>query len=145
MRPIDAALVDEVWGEIVQYPPERVQAEASTFLEQQPDVAAFASLAAKPFAAPVQQAAFGLAFLLFKILERSLGRPFPRIAEARLQAAWQAGLGRSPEVPGARTLVDYVMSVFYGGDVGPHDAEVRAGLARLLATLAEAADVGMEH
>ena len=145
-RPIDAALVDEVWREIVQYPPDQVQSEARAFLEQQPDVAAMAALASEPFDAPVQQATFGLAFLFFKILERSAGEPFPRVAEERLQAAWQANVERLAESPEtvASALVSHVLSVFYGGDSGPYDARVRASLAVLLATLCEAVDVGPE-
>jgi len=145
-RPIDAALVDEVWREIVQYPPDQVQFEARAFLEQQPAVAAVAALASEPFEAPVQQASFGLAFLFFKVLERSLGAPFPRVAEERLQAAWQANVERlagSPESL-ASALVGHVLSVFYGGDSGPYDARVRASLVLLLETLTEAVDVGTE-
>jgi hypothetical protein len=146
-RGIDAALVDEVWREIVQYPPDRVQAEARAFLEQQPDVAAVAALASEPFEAPVRQATFGLAFLFFKVLERSAGEPFPRVPEARLQSVWQATaerLAASSEGP-ASPLVSYVLSVFYGGDSGPYDAGVRASLVQLLETLREAVDLGTER
>ncbi|MGH7313196.1 MAG: hypothetical protein ACREJV_08490 [Candidatus Rokuibacteriota bacterium] len=143
-RPIDAALVDEVWREIVHYLPDRVQSEARAFLEQQPDVAAVAALASEPFDAPVQQATFGLAFLFFKVLERSLGEPFPRVAEERLQTAWQANAARLAESPEsvASALVGHMLGVFYGGDSGAYDARVRASLVVMLETLTEAADVG---
>jgi len=146
VRPIDAALVDEVWREIVHYPPDRVQSEARAFLEQQPDVAAVAALASEPFDASVQQATFGLAFLFFKVLERSVGEPFPRVAEERLQTAWQANVERLAESPEsvASALVAHVLSIFYGGDSGPYDARVRASLVLLLHTLSEAVDVGTE-
>jgi len=144
-RPLDAALVDEVWREIVQYPPDRVESEARAFLEQQPDVAAVAALAAEPFDPPVPQAAFGLAFLYFKVLERSLGEPFPRVADERLQTAWQANVERLAESPESSGLVSHVLGVFYGGDSGAYDARVRASFLVLLETLTEAADVATER
>jgi hypothetical protein len=154
MRPIGPALVDEVWRDVSRYPPERVQAEARVFLERQPHVAAFATVLMKQFEQPVQQAAFGLCFLLFKVLERSLGRPFPLLAEERIQQAYEANVGWLTETEaGAESLLDtlpggahpsliaYVMSVFYGGD-GGYDTQVKANLYLLLKTLTEALDIG---
>ncbi len=146
MRPIDTALVDEVWREITQYPPDRVEAEARAFLEQQPDVAALTAMTSEAFDFPVRQATFGLAFLFFKVLERSVGAPFPRVQEERLRKAWEGNVerlsGLSESV--ATGLVAYVMTVFYGGDGGPYDTRVRASLVLLLQTLTEATDVGTE-
>ncbi|OLC16193.1 MAG: hypothetical protein AUH29_05645 [Candidatus Rokubacteria bacterium 13_1_40CM_69_27] len=154
MRPIGPALVDEVWRDISRYPPERVQAEARGFLEQQPHVATFAAVLMKQFEEPVQQAAFGLCFLLFKVLEQSLGRPFPLLAEERIQQAYEANVGwLSGTEAGAESLLDtlpagahasllsYIMSVFYGGD-GGHDTQVKTNLFLLLKTLTEALDIG---
>ena len=87
MRAIDQALVDEVWRETAAYPPGRVEAEAGAFLVQQPHVAAFAQAMTREQDPAVQQAALGLCFLLFKALERSLGQPFPLLAEARIVEA----------------------------------------------------------
>jgi hypothetical protein len=155
MRPIEPALVDEVWREITEYPPERVRAEAQAFLTGQPAVAPFATVIAGPFDEPVQRAAFGLAFLLFKVLERSLGRPFPPLTEARLQEAYEANVQWLAETEvGAASLLDtlaagehpsltsYILSVFYGGDGGAYDRDVRANLFLLLKTLTEALDIG---
>jgi hypothetical protein len=146
VRPITAALVDEVWREITQYPPDRVEAEARAFLEQQPDVASLSAMASEAFEGPVKQATFGLAFLFFKVLERSVGAPFPRVSEERLRKAWEGNIERLTGLPEsvASGLVAYVMTVFYGGDSGPYDARVRAALVLLLQTLTEATDVGTE-
>jgi hypothetical protein len=154
MRPIEPALVDEVWREIIRYPPPQVQAEAQAFLVQQPHVAPFAAVIAKAFDEPVQRAAFGLAFLLFKVLERSLGRPFPPLAEARIQEAYEANVQWLAETEiGASSLLDtlqagehpsliaYILSVFYG-EGGTYDTDVRANLFLLLKTLTEALDIG---
>jgi hypothetical protein len=155
MRPIEPALVDTVWQEITHYPPERIQAEAHAFLTQQPHVAAFAGVLAKPFDEAVQRAAFGLAFLLFKILESSLGRPFPPLAEDRIQQAYEANVQWLAETEaGAASLLDtlqagehpsliaYILSVFYGGEATAYDTDVRANLFLLLKTLTEALDIG---
>jgi len=89
VRGIDRSLVDLAWRDLCAYPPGRVEAEAEAFLAQQPHVAAFAQSVTMNDDAAVQQAAFGLCFLLFKILERSLGQPFPEVAEGRLQSAYE--------------------------------------------------------
>lgn len=155
MRPIEPALVDEVWRDITRYPPEQIQAEAQVFLAQQPHVAAFAGVLTKPFDEPVQRAAFGLAFLLFKILERSLGCPFPPLVEGRIQRAYEANVQWLAETEaGAASLLDtlhagehpslvaHILSVFYGGNAGGYDTDTRANLFLLLKTLTEALDVG---
>ena len=90
MRGIDQTLVDEVWRETASYPPGRIAEEASDFLARQPHVAAFAHSVTREQDAAVQRAALGLCFLLFKILDRSLGHPFPLLAETRIQAAHHA-------------------------------------------------------
>jgi hypothetical protein len=155
MRPIEPALVDEVWRDIIQYPPERIQGEAQEFLAQQPHAAAFAAVLTKEFDEPVQRAAFGLAFLLFKILERSLGRPFPPLAEGRIQQAYEANVQWLAETEAGaeslldtlqagehRSLVAHILAVFYGGDAGGYDTDTRANLFLLLKTLTEALDIG---
>lgn len=145
-RLITAALVDEVWREITQYPPDRVEEEARAFLEQQPDVVTLATIASEDFEGPVKQATFGLAFLFFKLLERSVGGPLSRVSEERLRKAWEGNVERMSGLPEsvASGLVAYVMTVFYGGDSGPYDARVRAVLVLLLQTLTEATDVGTD-
>lgn len=158
MRPIDPALVDEVWRETIAYPPGRVEAEAEVFLARQPHVAAFARSATEGRDDTVQKAALGLAFLLFKILERSLGQPFPTVTEARLREASDAMASRLGHVPEEvavgrlrsavdaehPTLVSHMLSVFYGDDAGhsDYDGDVRASLLLLLRTLSDALDVG---
>lgn len=157
MRPIDPALVDEVWRETIAYPPGRVEAEAQAFLAQQPHVAAFARTTTEGQDPTVQRAAFGLSFLLFKILERSLGQPFPTVNEGRLRVAYEmtaARLDRTPDERAARlhaggtpdhpTLVAHVLAVFYGDAAGTadYDEGVRASLLLLLRTLSDALDVG---
>ena len=100
----------------------------------------------------------GLCFLLFKILEASLGAPFPTVAEPRILAAHEAVMGWLAERGGAdpphlldgledeahESLVGHVLSVFYGGGAPPadYDEEVRAGFVVLLKTLTEAVDLG---
>ena len=106
----------------------------------------------------MQRAALGLCFLLFKILERSLGRPFPLLSETRIQAAhhavteWLDALdgdgeesGRVLETvsaPGHPTLPAYIIAVFYGESAEGCDERVRAGFALMLRTLTDALDVG---
>ncbi len=156
MRGIDQALVDEVWRETAAYPPGRVETEAGAFLSQQPHVAAFAQAMTREQDPVVQKAALGLCFLLFKALERSLGRPFPLVAEARILEAYEATtdwLRRSEAAdaaamlsaaddPAHPTLVSYILAVFYGGAAGEFDERVRAALFLMLRTLSDALDLG---
>jgi hypothetical protein len=104
----------------------------------------------------VQRCALGLCFLLFKILERSLGRPFPLLSESRIQDAHQAvtewldtldgeesaRVLETVSAPGHPTLPAYIIAVFYGADVEGCDERVRAGFALMLRTLTDALDVG---
>src|SRR5262245_57227829 len=90
VRPIGPTLVHDVWRSMMAYPPGRLDAEARAFLEGQPHVAAFAQAMLKDQDPTVQKAGFGLCFLLFKILEASLGRPFPQVSEARIADAYTA-------------------------------------------------------
>ena len=158
MRGIDPALVDEVWRELTRYAPERVAAEARAFLAQQPHVAAFSHAVTRDANETVQRAALGLCFLLFKVLERSLGRPFPELTEARITDAYattRAWLDGPEAVdPGAvvramdgaahPSLVTHVLATLYGGGAAAADYDdgVRANLALLLATLTDALDLG---
>ncbi len=156
MRGIDQALVDEVWREITAYPPGRVEQEAREFLERQPDVAAFAHAVTREHDPVVQRASLGLCFLLFKILERSLGRPFPRLEESRLRAAheasteWLAGLEGDDSArilaaagaPGHPTLAAHLVAVFYREGAEGCDERVRAGFLLMLRTLTDALDLG---
>ena len=156
MRGIDQTLVDEVWRETASYPPGRIDEEARTFLARQPHVAAFAHSISHEQDASVQRAALGLCFLLFKILERSLGHPFPVLSESRIQDAhravteWLEAL-EGPEsdrvletvsAPGHPTLPAYIIAVFYGEGAEGCDERVRAGFALMLRTLTDALDVG---
>jgi len=156
VRGIDQTLVDEVWRETAAYPPGRVDEEARDFLARQPHVAAFAHSVTREQDASVQRAALGLCFLLFKILERSLGRPFPLLTESRIQDAhhavteWLETLeGEESErvletvsAPGHPTLPAYIIAVFYGESAASCDERVRAGFALMLRTLTDALDVG---
>jgi hypothetical protein len=156
VRGIDRALVDEVWRETASYPPGRIDEEARAFLAAQPHVAAFAHEATREQDPTVQRAALGLCFLLFKILERSLGRPFPPLAESRLRAArdathaWLATLDgarsdralEATDAPGHPTLPAYTISLFYGDAAESCDERVRAALILMLRTLTDALDLG---
>jgi hypothetical protein len=156
VRGIDQALVDEVWRETTSYPPGRIDEEARDFLSRQPHVAAFAHAVTREQDPAVQRAGLGLCFLLFKVLERSLGRPFPLLAESRLRDAhdasteWLATLGgEEPErvleaagAPGHPTLAAYIIGVFYGDAGESCDARVRAGFTLMLRTLTDALDLG---
>ncbi|HEY7651774.1 MAG TPA: hypothetical protein VIG07_03040 [Methylomirabilota bacterium] len=156
MRGIDQALVDEVWRETTSYPPGRIDEEARDFLARQPHVAAFAHSVTREQDASVQRAALGLCFLLFKILDRSLGRPFPLLSESRIQDAHRAvtewletlhdeesdRVLETVSSPGHPTLPAYIISVFYGAGAEGCDERVRAGFALMLRTLTDALDVG---
>ena len=157
MRGIDPELVDEVWREMTRYAPERVAAEAHAFLAQQPHVAAFSHAVTQGNHEAVQRAALGLCFLLFKVLERSLGRPFPELAEARIAGAYsttRAWLdGQETADPGAvvramdeaahPSLVTHILATLYGGGAAAdYDDGVRASFALLLGTLTDALDLG---
>jgi hypothetical protein len=156
VRSIDQALVDDVWRETTSYPPGRIDEEARAFLARQPHVAAFAHSVTRERDASVQRAALGLCFLLFKILDRSLGHPFPLLSESRIQDAHQAVTEwletlDGPEsdrvletvgAPGHPTLPAYIISVFYGEGAEACDERVRAGFALMLRTLTDALDVG---
>ena len=156
MRGIDQALVNEVWREITSYPPGRIDEEARDFLAHQPEVAAFAHTVTAEQDPVVQRAGLGLCFLLFKILERSLGHPFPRLEESRLRAAhdasteWLAGLEGDDSArivaaagaPGHPTLAAHLVTVFYGEGAEGCDERVRAGFLLMLRTLTDALDLG---
>ena len=147
MRAIDQSLVDEVWREITAYPPGRQEDEARLFLERQPHVAAFCQVVTKEFDATVQKAALGLAFLLFKILEASLAAPFPPVTRHRIEEAYEATAEWLEQWEGADpriflrsvqgggefphpNLVQYLLTVFYGGDPESvdYEQEVKASL-----------------
>ena len=152
-------LVDEVWREMTRYAPERVAVEAQAFLAQQPHVAAFSHAVTQGANEAVQRAALGLCFLLFKVLERSLGRPLRKAGggadRRRLRRhprlARRAGGGRSrhggtgdgrrraPE-PGHPHSRHAVWRRRGGG--GLRRRRVRANLALLLGTLTDALDLG---
>ena len=157
MRPIDRGLVDEVWGEILEYHPARLQMEAAAFLDQQPHVGAFTNLVGRDFDDTVPRTAFGLAFLLFKILERGRGQALPILEEDPINVAYEtnvdwlaaldggeAALMEAVESKPDRHPLGYVLSVFYEGDGDPggYDIRVRANLYLMLKTLAEALDAG---
>ena len=158
MRAIDRTLVDEVWRDMTAYAPARIASEAQVFLELQPHAAAFSQAVTSGFDPAVQKAALGLAFLLFKVLERSLGRPFPLLAEERVMSAYaltQAWLGEHDGAAPAQllealehgehpSLPAYILSVFYEGGLaaGDYDETVRASLFCLLKTLTDALDLG---
>jgi hypothetical protein len=156
VRGIDQALVSEVWREITSYPPGRIDEEARDFLSRQPEVAAFAHTVTAEQDPVVQRAGLGLCFLLFKILERSLGHPFPRLEESRLRAAhdasteWLAGLEgddsarivAAADAPGHPTLAAHLVAVFYGEGGEGCDERVRAGFLLMLRTLTDALDLG---
>ena len=150
MRAIDRSLVDEVWREVTAYPPGRQADEAGEFLERQPHVAAFCQVVTRELDLAVQKAAIGLVFLLFKILEASLGTPFPPVARQRIQEAYEGTTEwlEQPEEGGGEfphpNLVQYLLTAFYGGDPESvdYDQEVKASLFLLLKTLSDALDIG---
>ena len=158
VRAIDRTLVDEVWRGMSAYAPARVASEAQVFLEEQPHAAAFSQGVTGGFDLVVQKAALGLVFLLFKVLEASLGRPFPLLAEERILAAYAETQGWLAERDGTApaellealehgehpSLPAYILSVFYegGAEAGDYDAAVRASLFCLLKTLTDALDLG---
>jgi hypothetical protein len=156
VRGIDPLLVELVWRDLTAYPSGRVESESAQFLEQQPHVALFARRMTSAQHPSVQQAALGLAFLLFKIVERSLDRPFPEVSAARIAAAYEATrdwlegaasadpasvLERGTD-PGHPTLAAHIVSVFYGDAPGDYDEAVRASLLLVLRTLCAALDLG---
>ncbi|MBI3029270.1 MAG: hypothetical protein HYY64_07170 [Candidatus Rokubacteria bacterium] len=140
MRVIDRALVDEVWREVTAYPPGRQAAEAEEFLERQPDAAAFCQAVTRELDVAVQRAAIGLAFLIFKIREASLGAPVPPLARSRIREAYEATtdwLERREEGGGEfphRNLVQYLVEWVDA------DEEAKATLFLLLKTLSDALD-----
>jgi hypothetical protein len=157
VRPIDRGLVDEVWGEVLEYHPARLQMEAAAFLDQQPHVGAFTTMVGREFDDTVQRTAFGLAFLLFKVLERSRDRSFPVLAEEPINAAYEANVDWLAALEGGEAALmeaaeagpepnplAYILSVFYEGDGDPggYDIRVRANLYLMLKTLTEAVDGG---
>jgi len=157
VQPIDRGLVDEVWGEILEYHPARLQMEAAAFLDQQPHVSAFTSLIGRDFDDTVQRTAFGLAFLLFKILERGRAQALPALGEDPINAAYEVNVDWLAAMEGGEAALmetvesgpdpnplGYILSVFYEGDGDPggYDLSVRANLYLMLKTLTEALDDG---
>lgn len=141
MRAIDRTLVDEVWREVTACPPGRQAVEAREFLERQPHVAAFCQAVTRELNVAVQRAAIGLAFLIFKILEASLGAPFPPVTQSRIREAYEATtewLERREESEGEfphRNLVQYLVESVDG------EEEAKAALFLLLKTLWDAAEL----
>jgi hypothetical protein len=155
VRGIDQSMVDEVWRELTSYPAERIASEAAAFGARQPHVAAFADAAMGEQDRVVHQAALGLSFLVFKVLERSLGRPFPTVEPTRLGEAHERTrrwLGDTADDPGRTlahavdprrpTLAGHVLSVFYGDSLRDCDERVQASLYVLLETLVDVLDLG---
>lgn len=161
MRGIDQELVDEVWREMVGYESERAAAEAKAFLQRQPHVAWLSRELTKELDAEAQKAALGLTFLLFKIVEASVGAPFPMIGRERIIGAYEATTEWLAEWEGAEprfflrsvegggefphpNLIQYLLTVFYGGDPesADYDDEVKASLFLLLKTVTDALDIG---
>jgi len=150
VRAIDRTLVDEVWREVTAYPPGRQADEAGEFLEGQPQVAAFCQAVTRELDVAVQRAAIGLAFLLFKIFEASLGMRCPPVGQRRIREAYEGTTEwlEQPEEGGGgfphRDLVQYLLTAFYGGDPESvdYDQEVKASLFLLLKTLSDALDIG---
>jgi hypothetical protein len=158
VRAIDRTLVDEVWRDMTGYAPARIASEAQVFLERQPHAAAFSQSVTSALDPAVQKAALGLAFLLFKVLEASLGRPFPLLTEERVMAAYaetQAWLAEHEGIGPAEllealqhgehpSLPAYILSLFYegGSAAADYDETVRASLFCLLKTLTDALDLG---
>jgi len=142
VRAIDRSLVDEVWREVTAYPPERQADEAGEFLERQPHVAAFCQVVTRELDLAVQKAAIGLAFLLFKILDASLGTPFPPVARQRIREAYEGTTEwlEQPEEGGGgfphRDVIQYLVESVDG------DEESKAALFLLLKTLSDALDIG---
>src|SRR6202795_1560755 len=141
------------------YAPARIASEAQVFLELQPHAAAFSQAVTSAFDPAVQKAALGLAFLLFKILEASLGRPFPLLTEERVMAAYaetqacvaehEGGTGPAELLVALEhgehpSLPAYILTIFYEGGLAPgdYDETVRASLFCLLKTLTDALDLG---
>jgi hypothetical protein len=157
VRAIDRALVDDVWREVTAYAPARIASEAQAFLELQPHAAAFSQSVTRELDPAVQKAALGLGFLLFKVLEASLGRPFPQLAEDRILAAYEVTQAWLAEHDGTApaellealehgehpSLPAYILFVFYQGGTaaGDYDDTVRASLFCLLKTLTDALDL----
>jgi hypothetical protein len=161
MRAIDQTLVEEVWREMAAYDVECAAAGAKNFLTYQPHVAEICRELTKEFDATAQKAAFGLAFLLFKIVEASLGTSFPTIARERIIQAYETTTEWLEQWDGAEpriflkavqgggefphpNLIQYLLTVFYGGDPesAEYDGEVKAGLFLLLKTLVDALEIG---
>lgn len=150
MRAIDRALVERVWSDVAAYAPERVAREAQAFLRDQPAVTAFCQALTHDLPATVQQAALGLGFLFFKVLEASLEHPFPALAETPIARAWEEVRLRAEPGAGADAaapddpLGAYLLERVFGGPVEAeaYDNLVRARLAALLAALARAVDLG---
>ena len=160
MRAIDQELVDEVWQEMIAYPPERAEDEARGFIQRQPHVAKLCQSATTEFDDHVKKTALGITFLLFKILEASRGAPFPTVTRQRITEAYQAttewlersegvhpriflrsveGGGEFPQP----NLIQYLLTVFYGndGESAEYDEEVKATLFLLLKTVSDALEI----
>ena len=154
---IDGSLVEEVWRSLNDYDPVQAQDEAKAFLRNQPHVAAFLRDVTEEFDQEVQKAAFGLVFLLFKVVEAHRGAPAAAISRERISAARDAavewierwdgaaeklflrGLETSTEFP-VPHLVQYILGTFYAGDSGTHeyDREVKGDLFIILKSIADA-------
>jgi len=162
MRAIDQGLVDEVWREMTAFEAERAAAEAKAFLAHQPYVGEICHQLTEEFDPETQKAALGLAFLLFKIVEASVGSTFPTVSRERLIQAYEATTewleqweGSDPRffirsVQGGGefphpNLVQYLLTLFYGGDPesAEYEDEAKASLFLLLKTLTDALDIGV--
>ena len=128
MRGIDQTLVDEVWRETASIRPGGSTRKRATSWPDSHTWPPSPHSVTREQDASVQRAALGLCFLLFKVLDRSLGRPFPLLSESRIQDAHQAVTEwldtlDGPEsdrvletvgAPGHPTLPAYIIAVFYG-------------------------------
>jgi len=166
MRPLDAALVEEVWLDLLAYEPERSEAEARGFVEQQPHLVALAERLTREFDRETQKTALGLLFLLTKVIEAHREAPVASVSRERLGAAYRASVewlerweGADPQVLAQSVelarpqLAPYLVARFYPGGTSPaaYEAEIKASLFLLLQTAVDAyegpsprADAGAE-
>lgn len=155
MRPLGAALVEEVWADLLAYEPARSEAEARGFVERQPHLVALAEMLTREFDRDTQKTALGLLFLLTKVLEAHREAPVASVSRERLAAAYRATVewlerweGADPRVLAAREelsrpqLAPYLVARFYPGGTSPaeYEDEVRTSLVLLLQTALDACE-----
>jgi hypothetical protein len=90
MRIIEKNLVEETWQEVSRYPHERMAEESLRFFKRQPHAASFILASTGYYDETVQSMACYLAYVVFRMFEKSAEGRIPLISEEAVEDAFES-------------------------------------------------------